>query len=76
LLLLQTALASSAAKFGPTNPRTVEAHLGLGECYRAMGRLREARTSLNTARALLEPQRRAQPVLSAELERELRQLGQ
>ena len=75
LPMLQAALASSTAKFGATHPRTVEAHLGLGECYLATGRLGEARTSLHTARDILEPQRRAQPVLIAELERELRRLG-
>jgi tetratricopeptide (TPR) repeat protein len=75
LPLLQTALASSATRYGATHPRTLEAHLGLGEYFLAMGRRAEARASLDTARALLEPQRQAQPVLSAELESELRRLG-
>jgi len=72
--LLLSALASSTAKFGPDNYRTAEAHLGLGECFIAMGQKTDAGASLTAARAILEPQRRTQPLLSAEVERELRRL--
>ena len=72
--LLRKALESSAAKFGATNYRTAEAHLGLGEYFIAQRRTGEARSSLDSARAILEPLRRAQPVLNSELERELRRL--
>jgi len=72
LPLLQSAVETSTRKLGTDNYRTAEAHLGLGECLRAMGRPRDARTSLLAARAIVEPQRRKQPVLLAEVERELR----
>jgi serine/threonine-protein kinase len=75
LELLQGALAYSSAKFGATNARTAEAHLGLGESLGALGRMPEARAALDSARAILEPQRRAQPVLVQEVERELRRVG-
>ena len=71
LPLLQSALETSTRKFGADNYRTAEAHLGLGECLRAMGRGGEARSSLLAARGILEPQRRKQPMLVAEVEREL-----
>ena len=72
LPLLQSVLETSTRKFGADNYRTAEAHLGLGECLRAMGREGEARSSLLAARGILEPQRRKQPMLVAEVERELR----
>lgn len=72
--LLQPALTSSTAKFGKDNYRTAEAHLGLGECFIALGRLSEARSSLATARVITEPLRRSQPVLTAEVEAELRRV--
>ena len=71
LPLLQGALDASTKKFGADNPRTGEAQLALGECYRAMGRDQEARASLVAARAIAEAQRRAQPMLLMEVEREL-----
>ena len=70
--LIESALATSTQKFGADNYRTAEAHLALGECLGGMGRAQEARTSLLAARSVLEPQRRAQPLLAAELDRELR----
>jgi thioredoxin-like negative regulator of GroEL len=70
--LLKSALETSTRKFGADHYRTAEAHLGLGECLRAMGREREARSSLLAARAIAEPQRRTQPMLMVEVERELR----
>ncbi|MFL5458126.1 MAG: tetratricopeptide repeat protein [Myxococcales bacterium] len=70
--LLETALETSTRKFGADHYRTAEAHLGLGECLRAMGRGREARSSLLAARAIAESHRRTQPMLVAEVERELR----
>jgi eukaryotic-like serine/threonine-protein kinase len=70
--LLQSALESSTRKFGADNYRTAEAHLGMGECLRAMGRGQEARSSVVAARAIVEPQRRKQPLLAAEVDRELR----
>ena len=73
--LLQSAVASSTAKFGAENYRTAEAHLGLGECLMATGRISEGRASLLAARSIIEPQRKTQPVLSAEVERELRRLS-
>ena len=72
LPLLQSALEESTRKFGADAFRTAEAHLGLGECLRAMGRGQEGRSSVLTARAIAEPQRRTQAVLMAEIERELR----
>ena len=72
--LLQSAYTSSTGKFGAENYRTAEAQLGLGECYLATRRITEARSTLQAARAIMEPQRRTQPVLSAEIERELRRL--
>ena len=72
--LLQSAVASSTAKFGADNYRTAEAHLGLGECFLETGRLSEARSALLAARSIMEPQRKAQPTLSAEVDRELRRL--
>jgi serine/threonine-protein kinase len=69
--LLRSALETSTRKFGADHYRTAEAHLGLGECLRAMGRGQEARSSLLAARAIVEPQRRTQPMLMAEVEREL-----
>lgn len=70
--LLKSALETSTRKFGADHYRTAEAHLGLGECLRAMGRGQEARTSLLAARAVVEPLRRTQPMLVVEVERELR----
>jgi serine/threonine-protein kinase len=72
LSLLESALETSRRKFGADHYRTAEAHLGLGECLRAKGRAQEARASLLAARAIAEPQRRTQPMLLAEVERELR----
>ena len=69
--LLHSALASSTSKFGADNYRTAEVHLGLGECLIATGRMTEARSSLMAGHAIMEPQRRTQPILSAELDREL-----
>jgi serine/threonine-protein kinase len=71
LPLLTTALETSTKKFGAQSSRTGEAHLAFGEYYRAMGRAREAQTSLQAARAVVEPQRKAQPMLFAEIERAL-----
>ena len=59
-------------KFGADALRTAEAHLGLGECLRAIGRAAEARSSVLAARTIVEPQRRTQAVLMAEIEGELR----
>jgi len=70
--ILASALETSTRKFGADNYRTAEAHLALGECLRAMGRAPEARSALLAARAIVEPQRRSQPLLVAEVERELR----
>jgi serine/threonine-protein kinase len=72
LALLQTALETSTSKFGANNSRTGEAQLALGEAHRAMGRSQEAQASLLAARAIIEPQRKAQPMLFAEVQRELR----
>jgi hypothetical protein len=69
--LLVSALAASTQKLGANHYRTAEAQLGLGECLRAMGREREARSAFLAARAIAEPQRRAQPLLLAEINREL-----
>jgi hypothetical protein len=41
----------------------------------ATGRMSEGRASLLAARSIIEPQRKTQPVLSAEVERELRRLS-
>jgi serine/threonine-protein kinase len=71
LPLLQSALETSTRKFGADHYRTGEAHLGLGECLRAMGRHAEARSSLLAAQAIVAPQRRTQPMLVAEVAREL-----
>jgi serine/threonine-protein kinase len=73
LPLLESAIETSTRKFGADHYRTAEAHLGLGECLGAMGRRQEARSSLLAARAILEPKRKTQPTLVAEVERELRQ---
>jgi serine/threonine-protein kinase len=73
LPLLKSALETSTRKFGADNYRTAEAHLGVGECLRAVGREPEARSALLAAKAIVEPQRRKQPMLVAEVERELRQ---
>ncbi|HEX6047811.1 MAG TPA: serine/threonine-protein kinase [Gemmatimonadaceae bacterium] len=73
LPLLKSALDESTRKFGAESFRTAEAHLGLGECLRAMGRGQEGRSSTLVARTIMEPQRRTQPVLVAEIERELSQ---
>ncbi|HUQ80470.1 MAG TPA: serine/threonine-protein kinase [Gemmatimonadaceae bacterium] len=69
--ILASALETSTRKFGAEHYRTAEAHLGLAECLRAMGRAREARSELLAAKAIVEPQRHAQPMLVAEVEREL-----
>jgi serine/threonine-protein kinase len=72
LPLLKSAVEASTRKFGADNYRTAEAHLGVAECLRAMGRGPEARPSLLAAAAIVEPQRRKQPVLAAEIAREMR----
>lgn len=72
--LLHTALATSTARFGRENYRTAEAQLGLGEWYLAMHQHTDASASLEAARAILEPQRRSQPVLLRELEATARAL--
>ena len=75
LPLLQSALEASTRKFGRDNYRTAEAHLGLGECLQAMGRRQDAQAALLAARAIVEPQRRKQPMLLAEVERGLQRNG-
>jgi serine/threonine-protein kinase len=75
LPLLQSALEASTRKFGSDNYRTAEAHLGLGECLQAMGRRQDAQAALLAARAIVEPQRRKQPMLLAEVERGLQRNG-
>jgi serine/threonine-protein kinase len=72
--VLQSVLAESTRKLGPDNSRTAEAHLGLGECLLAVGRRREAESSFLAARAIMEPQRRTQPAMMAEIERGFRRL--
>jgi tetratricopeptide (TPR) repeat protein len=72
--ILQSVLAESSRKLGPDNSRTAEAHLGLGECLLAVGRRREAESSFLAARAIMEPQRRTQPAMMAEIERAFRRL--
>ena len=71
LPVLKGALETSTKKFGATSSRTGEAQLALGECYRAMGRAQDAQAALQAARAIIEPQRKAQPMLFAEVEREI-----
>ncbi|HEX3236032.1 MAG TPA: tetratricopeptide repeat protein [Gemmatimonadales bacterium] len=73
--ILQGALEESTRKLGPDNYRTAEAQLGVGECLLALGRRREAEASMLAARAIMEPQRRTQPVLMAEVERALHHRG-
>jgi serine/threonine-protein kinase len=72
LPLLQSALEASTKKFGADSYRTGEAQLALGECFRAMKREQEAQAALLAAKTIVEPQRRTQPLLVAEVERELR----
>jgi len=72
LPLVQSALETSTRKFGANNYRTGEAHLALGECFGAMRRAQDARSSLQTARTIVDPPRRTQPMLVAEVERALR----
>ena len=74
LPILERAAEASERNLGSANWRTAEARLGLGECLIALGRTEEAARALRAAQTLLEPQRRAQPLLLADLERNLRQL--
>jgi tetratricopeptide (TPR) repeat protein len=72
--LLQSALEIGTRKFGADNFRVAEAHLGLSECYLALGRVQEARSSVLTAQTIIKPQERSQPVLMKEVENGVRRL--
>jgi serine/threonine-protein kinase len=74
LRLLQAALETGTQKFGANNFRIAEAHLGLGECQEAIGRLDGARASVRQARSIIEPQTRTQPIVSREVENAFRRL--
>jgi serine/threonine-protein kinase len=76
LAVLQPVLAEASAKFGADDYRTAEAQLGLGECFLTLGRRQEAESALLAARRIMTPQRRTQPILSAEIDRDLRRLRQ
>jgi serine/threonine-protein kinase len=74
LKLLQAALETGIQKFGADNFRIAEAHLGLSECYVAMGRTDDARSSIRKARSIIEPQAKTQPILTKEVESAFRRL--
>ena len=61
---------------GADNWRTAEAHLALGEYHLALGHSDSAAAALERAGRVLEPQRRAQPLLVADLERNRARLPQ
>ncbi|AHG92487.1 protein kinase (plasmid) [Gemmatirosa kalamazoonensis] len=63
--LLERGLALASGQLTASDPRLADARYGLGACLVELGEYARADTLLRQARAALDPQRRAQPLLSA-----------